>query len=474
MSSAHQPTVLVRVADAGDTYLSWTWLDTPGSSQAVRLDGTVVKDVVDLLDCALLAPLPVGTDQFESKDAATRRALLTGAFAKPDTERTLSAALTEVMFPKTLREEIVERSLRHGGVHLRVTPSPRLARVPWELLFVTPDRRLLDVAMVTLDPPTTVHAERTVLPPAWSEVEHLPALHILDPSLPTRAIDHGLGRTLSGIAKNALLAGLATNAKASSSAVSSSGLNASQTIDRVDLSRELRIPLSRLFYFGHVSSTTDEPGSASIHLHDTSGASSSDASRWGMAEALRPRTRLGERAPAHPGDHLPLCALDFLLGTQQCTDPHVWRAYGSDKPQSGHEIWPIPSRVALIACEGGVDFRSAETFGLVMAMVDSGASLVTTTRWTLPTDHAFHTAAGLRKSVVPTVELALAVDRSHASADPLQSLHRWQQGQLAKWAAGDGNIAHSPLVWASLTTTVAAARTKVTTPSPSHLHARED
>lgn len=461
MSDARLATVLVRAADAGDTYLSWTWLDAPTRSNAVRLDKTVVMDVVDRLDSALLAPLAIGSDRYETKDEATRRALLSGAFAKPDDERSLSSALTEAVFPKSLRDEIVEHSGPHRYVHLRLTPSPRLARVPWELLFVAPDRRLLDVAGVTFDPPTTVHAERTANPSTWDEIHHLPALHILDPSLPPRAVDHGFGRTLSGIAKNALLAGLAVNGSAPTGNTPLDGLNALQAIDRVGLARGLRTPRSRLFYFGHVSSTQDEPGSASIHLHDTSGVTSSDTGSWGMAEPLRPRRRSGERAPAHPDDHLPLCALDFLLGTQQCTDPNVWRIYGSDKPQSGHDIWPIPPRVALIACEGGADFRSVETFGLVMAMVDSGASLVTTTRWTLPTDHAFHTIAGLRKSVVPTVDLALVVDRSHAGTDPVQSIRRWQQGQLTKWTESDGSIAHSPLIWASLTNTVAAARTTV-------------
>lgn len=84
---------------------------------------------------------------------------------------------------------------------------------------------------------------------------------------------------------------------------------------------------------------------------------------WGMAAVVRPPMASGEMVPIREGYHLPLCALDFLLGTQQCSDEKVWRRYGSNRRNYGHEIWPIPCRVALIACEGGVDFRSAETFG---------------------------------------------------------------------------------------------------------------
>ncbi|WP_088943658.1 hypothetical protein [Rhodococcus sp. 1168] len=456
------PVVLLRAADAGPTYLSWTWLDNPASPSAIKLDTAQTSAALDLLDRALLAPLPLAGsssdgdgDEYESREAAAHRALVTGAFTNLAEERLLSAQLTEAVLPETLRTELIDRADSHGAVHMRITPSPRLARVPWELLFVDAGRRLLDVAVITFDPPSTVHAERTVLPPRWAEVSHLPALHVLDPSLPIRAVEHGLGRTLAGLAKNALIRGISSEASVKNSS-SHTRLNTSQIISRLDLSRQLHAPRSRFFYFGHVSSTADEPGSASIHLHDTVGAAGSAS--WGMAQPLRPRTKSGTLATARPDDHLPLSALDLLLGTQQCTDERVWALYASDGPQSGHEIWPVPTRVALIACEGGVDFRSVETFGLVIAMVDSGASLVTTTRWTLPTDHAFHSVAGVRRSVFPTVELALAVDRAHSRQDPIGLVHHWQREQLTKWESSPASIEHSPIVWAALTHTVAEAR----------------
>lgn len=456
------PVVVVRAADAGATYLSWTWLDNPSTRRAVKLDGASVAAATAALDRALMAPVQLSSDgsdpaDYESKADAAQRALSRGAFACVDRERHLARLLTEALLPSELRAQILDRAGEFSKVHLRITPSPRLARVPWELLFADPCHRLLEVAMITLDPPTTVHGARTALPEQWANTRHRPPLHILDPALPPRAAEHGLGRTLAGLAKNALVQGISGEAD-SSSGGRHGGTNTARALSRIDLSRELQIPRSRLFYFGHVSSTTAEPGSASIHLYDNARTSSSDAGQWGMAEPLRPRTRFGTVAEAQPGDHLPLSALDFLLGTQQCNDSAVWGQYSSIRPQRGHEIWPMPPRVALIACEGGVDFRSSETFGLVVAMVDSGASLVTTTRWTLPTDNAFHTIAGLRKSVHPTVDLALIVDRAHTQRDPLRLMHEWQCAQLAKWESGSGGLACSPIVWAALTHTIAEAR----------------
>jgi hypothetical protein len=193
-------------------------------------------------------------------------------------------------------------------------------------------------------------------------------------------------------------------------------------------------PRSRLFYYGHVSAEPDEPGSASLHLSDVSDTS------WGMARPL--------------GTHLPLSALDLLLGTTLAPEEYKGR-YPDAETDGGHDIWPMPSRVAVIACEGGADYRSRETFGLVIAMLNAGAELVTTTRWTLPTDLAFwhfHDDVA-RRGVHPTTELALTVDRAHTRDDPIAELLEWQRGQLNSWRDSDGAIEFSPLIWASMTNT---------------------
>ena len=100
------------------------------------------------------------------------------------------------------------------------------------------------------------------------------------------------------------------------------------------LSDDLRDDPGRLVYFGHVSSTLDEPGSASLHLSD-------DANEPGYTDTVNQA-------------HRPLSALDLMLGT-------AFDEVG-EAPESGpgHVIWPMPPRVAIIACEGGVDYRSSE------------------------------------------------------------------------------------------------------------------
>jgi len=110
------------------------------------------------------------------------------------------------------------------------------------------------------------------------------------------------------------------------------------------------------------------------------------------------------------------------------------------------ERWPSPERVALIGCasDGGAAF---EQTGLVVAAIRAGARIVTSTRWTLPTDPA-------PPSPPTTSELACAVNAAHAAADPVDAVRRWQLDRLAAWRAHPGRET-SPVVWASLVTSYA-------------------
>ena len=67
-----------------------------------------------------------------------------------------------------------------------------------------------------------------------------------------------------------------------------------------------------------------------------------------------------------------------------------------------------------------------------MAMFNSGAELVTTTRWTLPSDSAFEKYAS--HTAIPGPHngtRALAVDETHEAADPVR--RRWHNGSAASW-----------------------------------------
>ncbi|WP_040801904.1 CHAT domain-containing protein [Nocardia higoensis] len=438
--------VLVRATDAGDTYLSWRWLDDPAHPEFAVLPAARVGAADELLAAGLPTALPG-----ETAEAGVRRALISGPFATPAGERALSAALTDVVFPQRLREQIAARARASARVRVRFTPSPRLARIPWELLFVTAGQRLLEVAEFVHEPPAAVHAERPRLPEEWQRVRERPALLVIDPPTPRSAV--GYGPVLDRSDQLLFLRRLSEHAAAGRvpRAERASAIRAST---RHDLSAALAVPRSRLFYLGHVSARSEEPGSAALHLSDT-------AQTWGEATPL---SRVGPDGIARvdPRDHRPLAALDLFLGTVNADEP-VWRSYGSTGPRRGHELWPMPPRVAMIVCEGHADFRAEETFGLVVAMIHAGAGLVTTTRWTLPADREFRRLPGVAADARPVTELALRVDAAHECADPVAELTAWQRDRLRAWCGDSADPTGTPLVWASPTHTIAPARAVVDT-----------
>lgn len=430
--------VLLRAADAGDTFLYWVWLRPPYEAQVARrpaqaLDGAL-RDLNRAIPVAQIGGQH-GPAAGAEPGAPRVDAWTAGPFSDPHAERDFAETLTAAVFPEKLGAELVDAAAT-GNVRLRVTPSPRLARVPWELLLAPDGRRLLELCEIVFEPPSTIFAERSRHPPSsWREVRHLPVLHVIDPEL-----DAGDDRTLTPDGANAFKERLARLQGTGRALGFGEQQNAPQAnIDRYQLNLALHEDRSRLLYFGHVSAAADKPGTASLHLSDP-------ARTWGLAP--------------QDGGNRPLSALDLLLGTTRCDDPNVWADYDSDRRQYGHEIWPMPSRVAIIACEGGVDFRSSETFGLVMAMLDSGADLVTTTRWPLPSDHAFHTAfgdRGIAETDIATTDLALTVDDAHEVDDPIATLRAWQREQWQNWQKTK-DIRYSPILWAALTHTCAPRR----------------
>lgn len=450
--------VLIRAADAGDTYLSWRWLDEKDAPFAARIAAHQASSVLEHLDTALISPLPG-----ETSAQALQRGLTIGAFSSAEGERKLAAKLTSVFLPSELREQIVRRTSSGARVQVRVTPSPALARLPWELTVIDSSRRLIEVADVVYDPPSIITSNRRDNY-TWHELRAEPAVFVIDPQVPGQRGPDSLRPTLAtGADQRPLKKRLRSYRAAGMVCASYQGridpTLSGQSFTRKELSYQLRSGLrSRLFYFGHVSSTPAEPGTASLHLTDTT-------AMWGMAETLSDSAISITAATVHDsGQHRPLSALDLMLGTTMTADPTVWNYYGADRPQLGRELWPMPPRVAMIACEGGVDYRSSETFGLVMAMIDSGSELVTTTRWTLPTDHGVRGhRQELPPGVLPTVDLALEVDHSHTLDNPIRHLADWQRNQLRHWQdSGDGAVQYSPLWWASLISTEATRRAPMT------------
>lgn len=401
-----RPVVQIRLADAGDLFMTWRWTSGPqgfGTGQTPRAD-------VERAVAALTDALPGGGQ-------GMRRAFESGAMADHGRELALARTLAEVLWPDGLTEQIRQVADAMGRPLIRIQPSPRVAQVPWELLAVGADERLLDLADVaTIVPVSLRRAPTSVAAPSDAVVL------VLDPQVPGFRPDSALGSVL-GAADPALVAMV----ERLPGAVPSAEKAFRRTdLDRAWLGSVLREGARRLLYVGHVTSAPVRSGqSEDAQLHLCCGPDT-----FGFADVVR--------------THRPLSAKDLLLGTLT----------GRPDGVPGARIWPAPPRVALIACESGGDLRFTESFGLASAMIHNGAELVTAARWTLPTTHAFHRLAGVADTVRPLSELIVAVDAAHEDDDPVRHLGAWQRERLDRWRTG-GRIEHSPLLWAALSTILA-------------------
>lgn len=437
--------VQVRLADAGDLHMTWTW--TTGAQGFGT--GYAPEREVDEAVGALTAALPGGgggVDGGRGPDGGRgggaegmRRAFESGALATYEDERRLARVLAEALWPPGLTDQIRQVSAHRGRPLIRLQPSPRVAQVPWELLALdapgtTTDTRLLDVADIATTTPASLRGNTPNSPtaPATTGSSTTPAttgsptILILDPRIPGFRADSALGSVLGPPGTDpAVLALIQDHMDAGPIAPPVS--TPAEALRRTDLDRDwlsevLREGARRLLYVGHVSGAPLEAGqSEDVTLHLTCGPETT-----GLTPPIR--------------THRPLSAKDLLLGTLPLRPDGV----------PGAHLWPAPPRVALIACESGGDLRFTESFGLATAMIHNGAHLVTATRWSLPTSFAFHSLAAVPTSVRPLTEAVIAVDAAHEHTDPIRTLTRWQHTQLNHWRTTH-SPEHTPLLWASLT-----------------------
>ncbi|MEW1826755.1 hypothetical protein [Streptomyces sp. NPDC088196] len=428
-----RPVVQVRLADAGDLFMTWTWAGGARGFGTGHGPGAEVDQAVRELTDAL----PGAGEGAEGM----RRAFDSGALAEHGSERRLARSLAEALWPEQLTAQIRQVAERAGRPLVRIQPSPRVAQVPWELLAVDDgtDVRLIDLADVVTTAPASLRPRTPTKPkpqstdaaskPQGADTDPGPVVLVLDPRVPGFRADSPLGSVLGPPGSDPELVALVRR-RLDAGAVVPSVATPAEAFRRTDLDRNwlsgvLRKGARRLMYVGHVSGAPVEGGQSedgALHL-------CCDAEATGLAEPLR--------------THRPLSAKDLLLGSLPL------RADG----EPGARIWPAPPRVALIGCESGGDLRFAESFGLATAMLHNGAELVTATRWVLPTSFAFHRLAQLPESVRPLTEAIVAVDTAHEHEDPVRSLGQWQREQLDRWRA-DGRIEYSPLLWAAMTSIV--------------------
>jgi hypothetical protein len=389
-------TLVLRFADVGiATYAS---LRVVGEQTRTVTWVVQEADIVVALD-QLAAALPDPRDA-ESRREAVERAVATGPFAAPSTEldiaRTLGTALLAAAAWQLLTDCVTS-----PRATLFVSPSARLARVPWGLLAM-PDEdgyRLIELADVLMAAPSNIiNAVRT--PASWTDRHDAPPLLILDPRVPGQRPDSALGSVLGRPSSETPLAQhffeVMKNKTVLPEVSEPVELFRRTDADRLWLSRQLERRPSRMMYVGHATAADGDVGHA-------------------------------DRAALHLADERPLTAADLMSAKL-----------------------PMPPRIAMIACASGGDYQFDEATGLVAAMILGGAQLVTATLWSLPTAAGYRQFASTTAGHDPMSEAIIAVDRAHQSADAGRAVNTWQRERMRRWRDGDGGA--SPLYWAALAT----------------------
>lgn len=450
MSEPDPLTLVLRYADVGiATYASLRIVGQPSTTVTWVVEEPILLAALQELTDAL--PEPHGP---ENRRDAIERALRTGPFAAPDTELTVAYILGVLLIGSAGWQLLAECVAAPRPV-LFVSPTARLARVPWGLLAVpvsgpskeelvrarheaitasgraaaripwqpadiaehTDGYRLIELADVLMAvPPNIVHSPRA--PAEWSTRRDNPPLLVLDPRVPGQRPDSALGSVLGRPSPDTRVARHYAEVMEHRPVLPEVDavveLFRRQDADRRWLAKLVAQSPCRLFYVGHASSAeggrddASRADRAALHLADTTDIA-------GDAEAI--------------GDHRPLTASDLIALRL-----------------------PTPPRVALLACGSGGDYQFDEATGLVAAMILGGAQLVTATLWALPTTAAYRQFTGLAgKQADPMGDVVVAVDRAHDAADDAGcAVNRWQRAQMRRWR--DGDLTASPLYWAGLAT----------------------
>ena len=394
MAVTEPGSLVLRFADLGvATYGALRVVGQPERTVTWVVEEPLLLAALADLDQALPEPLVA-----ESTADALRRAWTTGAFATMATELTLASHLGDLFLSGAAWQLLSETS--PASPTLFVSPSARLARVPWGLLVRPADgSRLLELADVVMAVPANiVHSPRE--PTSWAERAEARAVLVLDPRVPNQRPDSDLGSVLGRPAPDTVLTqhfgSLLDRAGVLPEVASAVELFRRTDADRGWLAGLLAQGPSRLLYVGHAS----------------------------VADS-----GIAEEAALHLADVHPITAADLMSLRL-----------------------PMPPRVALLACASGGDYRFDEATGLVAAIVLGGAQVVTATLWSLPTTAGYRRFAAPEGDPMadPMAEVVIAVDEAHQTTDAVRAINTWQRAQLARWREGDATA--SPIYWAALVT----------------------
>jgi hypothetical protein len=422
-------TLVLRFADVGTaTYGSLRIVGHPARTITWVVEEPLLLAALAELADALPEPKPG-----ESVTDALARALGRGPFTTQAAELTLAYRLG-VLLLSDPAWQLLLGCVASPRALLFVSPSARLARVPWGLLAVPTVRPAAEelvrarVAAITQEGPTPaqipwgsndihsmtegyrlmelvevlmavpaniVHGQRS--PVAWAARTDRPPLLVLDPRVPNQRADSSLGSVLGRPTPDTVLAQhfgqLTARTEVWPHVAAPVELFRRTDADWSWLAAMLANGPSRLLFVGHATAT--DPGRAA-------------------------------QAALHVADERPLTASD-VMSLQLA----------------------MPPRVALLACASGGDYRFDEATGLVAAIVLGGAQLVTATLWSLPTTAGYRQFAP-SPSGDPMAEAVIAVDDAHQTADAGCAVNAWQRAQMRRWR--DGASEASPIYWAALVT----------------------
>jgi hypothetical protein len=422
-------TLVLRFADVGvATYASLRVVGKPERTLTWVIEEPLLLAALEELAGALPEP-----NAGETIADALNRALTVGPFSAPASELILAYRLGVLLVSEEGWQLLLEYVSESRAV-LFVSPSARLARVPWGLLalptvrppaeemvrartaaittagrsaaqiawptgeveHLTEGYRLMELVEVLMAVPANiVHAPRQRVP--WSQRGERPPLLVLDPRVPGQRADSALGSVLGRPSPDAPLARHFAQTIARGPVLPAVDA-AVELFRRTDadwnwLSARLADGPSRLLFVGHATAA---------------GSGSAD------------------QAAVHVADERPLTAA-AVMSLQLA----------------------MPSRVALLACASGGDYRFDEPTGLVAAVVLGGAQLVTATLWSLPTTAGYRQFTHLTDGD-PMADVVVAVDDAHQSEDAGYAVNRWQRDQMRQWRAGDATA--NPVYWAALVT----------------------
>jgi hypothetical protein len=389
-------TLVLRYADVGvATYASLRVVGEPARTVTWVVQEPDLVAALGQLESALPDPIAA-----ETRRDAVERAVAAGPFATPAAELAIARTLGRSLLAPEAWQLLIE-CVATPRAALFVSPSARLARVPWGLLAMPNDDgfRLMELADVLMAAPSNiVNSARTAVD--WDERRANPPLLILDPRVPGQRPDSALGSVLGRPSAETPLAQhfkeLLGQRAVLPDVTSAVELFRRTDADRPWLGRHLDRGPSRLLYVGHATAADGDIGHA-------------------------------DRAALHLADERPLTASDLMSAKL-----------------------PMPPRIAMIACASGGDYQFDEATGLVAAMILGGAQLVTATLWSLPTAAGYRQFASGAVDHDPMAEAIIAVDRAHQDPDAGRAVNSWQREQMRRWR--DGDTTANPLYWAALAT----------------------